>query len=65
MSVLKTYSLVLGNAISDKHYTDWIGAEPCLPAELFKPRNTSELYTIKYALILYWEHYEFDMADGD
>ena len=45
-SALDASSLLLGDAISDKYYADWSGAEPCPPAALLKPRATDELSTI-------------------
>ena len=36
-------SLILGDAISDKYFTDWSGAKPCPPAALLKPKTTDEL----------------------
>ena len=45
-SALDASSLLLGDAISDKYYADWSGAEPCPPAALLKPRTTGELSTI-------------------
>ncbi len=45
-SALDASSLFLGDAISDKYYADWSGAEPCPPAALLKPRTTGELSTI-------------------
>jgi FAD/FMN-containing dehydrogenase len=43
---LDNASLVLGDAISDKYYSDWSGAKPCPPAALLKPKTTDELSTI-------------------
>jgi FAD/FMN-containing dehydrogenase len=39
-------SLILGDAISDKYFTDWSGAKPCPPAALLKPKTTDELSRI-------------------
>jgi FAD/FMN-containing dehydrogenase len=43
---LDNASLVLGDAISDKYYSDWSGAKPCPPKALLKPKTTDELSTI-------------------
>ncbi len=43
---LDTASLLLGDAISEKYYADWSGAEPCPPTALLKPKTTDELSTI-------------------
>ena len=45
-SALDASSLLLGDAISDKYYADWSGAEPCPPGALLKPRTTGELSAI-------------------
>jgi FAD/FMN-containing dehydrogenase len=39
-------SLILGDAISDKYFTDWSGAKPCPPAALLIPKTTDELSRI-------------------
>lgn len=43
---LDNASLVLGDAISDKYYSDWSGTKPCPPAALLKPKTTDELSSI-------------------
>ena len=43
---LDASSLIIGDAISDKYFADWSGADPCPPAALLKPRTTDELSTI-------------------
>jgi len=43
---LDNASLILGDAISDKYYSDWSGAKPCPPAALLKPKTTDELSSI-------------------
>lgn len=43
---LDASSLILGDAISDKYFADWSGADPCPPAALLKPKTTDQLSTI-------------------
>ena len=43
---LDASSLIIGDAISDKYFADWSGADPCPPAALLKPKTTGELSTI-------------------
>ncbi|MDC0004394.1 FAD-binding oxidoreductase [Porticoccaceae bacterium] len=43
---LDASSLIIGDAISDKYFADWSGADPCPPAALLKPKTTDELSTI-------------------
>jgi len=45
-TLLGASSLFLGDAISEKYYADWSGADACAPAVLVKPKTTEQLSQI-------------------
>ena len=45
-AVVDKNTLFLADDISEKHFADWSGADPCKPSALLKPKTTDELSQI-------------------